>query len=175
MQYGEVESIYVSEFFPSRWQRRRVFADIQMRDLMEDIARHGVRDGSAARGRDIARDFLRIHSVITYALKVSIERSESYAQEGYPDATTRKGFTSYVRCLSALLYAHHITEDDLAFPYFWEKLPDLPVDLLERGDHVAQKPDRIVVSLVDRQPGNRPLCVISPRADQRRFAKPCRG
>jgi hemerythrin-like domain-containing protein len=102
----------------------------------------GLRDGDIPRGvsirrdapipqdRGIARDFARIHSVITYALEVSIEHSSRYAQEGYPDATTRKGFTSYVRCLSALLYAHHTTEGDLAFPYFWEKLPDLPVERL---------------------------------------------
>jgi hemerythrin-like domain-containing protein len=104
-----------------------------------DITGRGVRDGGTARGRDIARDFVRIHSVITYALKVSMERSESYAQEGYPDATTRKGFTSYVRCLSALLQAHHTTEDDLAFPYFWEKLPDLPVERLI-GQHQQMDP-----------------------------------
>jgi hemerythrin-like domain-containing protein len=82
------------------------------------------------RNADIARDFARIHSVITYALGVSVERSQRYAAHGYPDTTTRKGFISYVRCLSALLYAHHNTEDDLAFPYFWEKLPELPVERL---------------------------------------------
>ena len=87
-------------------------------------------DKDVARNADIARDFARIHSVITYALYVSIERSQRYVISGYPDPTTRKGFVSYVRCLSALLYAHHVTEDDLVFPYFWEKLSAWPVERL---------------------------------------------
>jgi hemerythrin-like domain-containing protein len=88
------------------------------------------RDGCVARNVDLAQDFARIHSVITFALEVGIKRSERFAAEGYPDTTTRKGFVSYVRCLSTLLYAHHTTEDDLAFPYFWVKLPELPVERL---------------------------------------------
>jgi iron-sulfur cluster repair protein YtfE (RIC family) len=89
------------------------------------------RDSNAlSRDRSITREFDRVHSVITYALLTSTERSEHYARAGYPDKTTRKGFVRYVRCLSALLSAHHATEDDLVFPYFWEKMPDLPVEQL---------------------------------------------
>lgn len=79
---------------------------------------------------NIGADLIRIHSVITRGLDVSIEHSQSFAQEGYPDASTREGFVSYVQTLVPVLHAHHLTEDDLAFPYFREKLPDVPFDLL---------------------------------------------
>ena len=97
---------------------------------------------------DIAHYFARIHSVITYALKTSIERSEQYAQAGYPDGRTRKGFISYVRCLSAVLHAHHVTEDDVAFPYFWEKMPELPVEhLIAQHQQMDPLLDRIRADL----------------------------
>jgi hemerythrin-like domain-containing protein len=95
-----------------------------------DLDGDNVQTQVAAGSRDIAQYFARIHSVITYALETSIERGKQYAEAGYPDKRTRKGFVSYVRCLSALLHAHHTTEDDLAFPYFWEKMPELPVERL---------------------------------------------
>jgi hypothetical protein len=87
-------------------------------------------DTPKPRDVSIAREFERVHSVITFALETSIEHSEQYAQLGYPDRSTRKGFAWYVQCLSALLHAHHTTEDDLVFPYFWEKMPELPVERL---------------------------------------------
>lgn len=79
---------------------------------------------------NIGADLIRIHSIITRALDVSIEHSQSFAREDFPDESTREGFVSYVQSLVSVLHAHHLTEDDLAFPYFREKVPDVPFDLL---------------------------------------------
>jgi hypothetical protein len=79
---------------------------------------------------NIAEDLLCIHAVITRGLNVSIEKGRLFAQGGYPDASARKGFIAYVGSLISVLHAHHLTESDLFFPYFRDKLPDAPFDLL---------------------------------------------
>lgn len=83
---------------------------------------------------NVGADMLRIHSVITRGLSVSIERSASYAQGGYPDAATQEGFVLYVQTLASVLSAHHLAEDEVAFPYLRDKLPDAPFDEL-MADH----------------------------------------
>jgi hemerythrin-like domain-containing protein len=79
---------------------------------------------------NVAADMVRIHSVITRGLNVSIEHSQAFAREGFPDASTREGFVSYVQSLVSVLHAHHLAEDELAFPYLRDKMPDTPFDLL---------------------------------------------
>jgi hemerythrin-like domain-containing protein len=80
----------------------------------------------------IARDLVRIHSVITRALDVAIEHSQSFlAQGGYPNTSVWQGFVHYVQCLFTVLESHHTVEDELMFPYFQNKLLDTPFDLLE--------------------------------------------
>lgn len=83
-----------------------------------------------ANAPNVALDLLRIHSVITRALSVTSEKSQQFAQEGFPDASTKEGFLCYARSFVSVLHAHHLTENELAFPYFREKLPDAPYDLL---------------------------------------------
>jgi hemerythrin-like domain-containing protein len=78
----------------------------------------------------VVRDLIRIHSIITRGLNVAIENSQSLVQRGYPDTSTRDGFVSYVRTFASVLDAHHLLEDELAFPYLRDKLPDVPYDLL---------------------------------------------
>jgi hemerythrin-like domain-containing protein len=87
---------------------------------------------------NVGADMLRIHSVITRGLDVSIERSASYAQEGYPDAATQEGFVLYVRALASVLSAHHLAEDEVAFPYLRDKLPDEPFDELMAEHRVME-------------------------------------
>jgi hemerythrin-like domain-containing protein len=79
---------------------------------------------------NIGADLARIHAIITRGLAVAIEKSATFYREGYPDATTRQGFVDYVRSLVATTHGHHITEDDLAFPYFSKLLPDAPWEAL---------------------------------------------
>jgi hemerythrin-like domain-containing protein len=77
-----------------------------------------------------AVSLVAIHNVITRGLKVSIESAGKFAGHGFADATEQAGFLNYVRALVSVLDGHHLTEDDVAFPYFRDKLPEAPFDLL---------------------------------------------
>jgi hemerythrin-like domain-containing protein len=79
---------------------------------------------------NIAADLIRIHSVVTRGLSVSLERGQTFAGDGFPDALTREGFVDYVQSLVSVLHAHHLGEDELAFPYLRDLLPGVPYDLL---------------------------------------------
>ena len=79
---------------------------------------------------NVALDLLRIHAIITRGLNVATEKSEVFAREGFPDPSTREGFICYARSFVSALHAHHLTENELVFPYLRAKLPDAPYDLL---------------------------------------------
>ncbi len=85
---------------------------------------------SESNAPNVGVELLRIHSIITRALRVALERSEFFADRGYPGMTMREGFLCYVRSFASVLDAHHTTEDQLAFPYFKARFPDAPYDLL---------------------------------------------
>lgn len=82
------------------------------------------------RAPNVALDLLSIHSIITRGLNVATEKSQVFAREGFPDATTREGYIGYARSCVSVLHAHHLTEEELVFPYLRAKLPDAPYDLL---------------------------------------------
>ena len=88
------------------------------------------------------RDLMRIHKVITRALVVTVETTQGAG----PAPELRPGFHSYVRALVSLLHAHHTGEDEIAFPFWRERLPEGPFDLLS-SHHRAMIPvlDRIGV------------------------------
>jgi hemerythrin-like domain-containing protein len=88
---------------------------------------------------NVGADMLRIHHVITRGLDVSIERSTSFVQGGYPDAATQEGFGLYVQTLVSVLSAHHLAEDEVAFPYLRDKLPDEPFDELMAEHRVMEE------------------------------------
>jgi hemerythrin-like domain-containing protein len=79
---------------------------------------------------NVARSLLRVHMAITRALDVIIDRSRSFAEQGFVGASLRAGFASYVSSLASFLSAHHLSEDELAFPYFRGKMPEAPFDSL---------------------------------------------
>jgi len=83
-----------------------------------------------ANAPNVALDLLRIHSIITRGLNVATEKSQAFARQGFPDASTREGFVCYARCWVSVLHSHHLTENELVFPYLRAKLPDAPYDLL---------------------------------------------
>ena len=78
----------------------------------------------------IAVSFLHIHSIITRGLRVSIESVQGFSQRGFKDKASQEGFFNYIRALASVVNAHHLTEDEIAFPYFREKLPGAPFDIL---------------------------------------------
>ena len=74
---------------------------------------------------DIAADLNRIHGAITRALEVMIEKSDQY-QQHLPNLGVLRGFTMFVDCFITFIQGHHGAEDDIAFPYFKDKLPETP-------------------------------------------------
>jgi hypothetical protein len=83
------------------------------------------------RGPNIAEDLRRIHMIITRGLDVSIEHAASFAREGLPEGQMGAGYGHYETALLSFLSAHHLAEDDIAFPYFEDRLPEVPFGQLE--------------------------------------------
>ena len=77
---------------------------------------------------NIGLDLQRIHRVITRGLAVAQDNGQAFARGGFPNDTTREGFWKYCRGLEANAHGHHVTEDDLFFPYLRERLPDTDFD-----------------------------------------------
>jgi hemerythrin-like domain-containing protein len=80
---------------------------------------------------NVAEDLRRIHMIITRGLDVATESAARFAQEGFSDPALSEGYRSYVAALLSFLHAHHLAEDDIAFPYFGELLPEMPVARLQ--------------------------------------------
>lgn len=89
---------------------------------------------SEMREPNIAKDLVRIHKVVTRGLNVSIERGQTFLRDGYPDAATREGYMRYIQGLAGVLEGHHLSEDEVAFPFFREKRLKAPYDRLA-ADH----------------------------------------
>jgi hypothetical protein len=88
---------------------------------------------------ELGGDLLRVHRAITRALGVAREHGEAFGGAGHPDAGTWQGYLIYVRCLAALLHAHHTTEDEAVFPDLCDRLPQAPCDAL-MAQHRAMEP-----------------------------------
>ena len=84
-----------------------------------------------------------IHNAISRGLTTGIQYAESFARDGYPDRATGAGFALYLRTLAGVLHLHHSAEDEIAFPFLREKLPDLPFEDLiaehERMEDILQE------------------------------------
>ena len=79
---------------------------------------------------NVATSFQNIHNIITRGLKVSIESLQAALQQGFQDNRRREGLFNYIRALSSTVNAHHLTEDDIVFPYYRDKLPEVSFDRL---------------------------------------------
>src|SRR5512136_2048945 len=75
---------------------------------------------------NVGNDVVRVHRVVTRALDVSLQNS----RDTHMDVKNRPGFMLYVRSLDILLHAHHLGEDELAFPFWKTRLPSGPFDEL---------------------------------------------
>jgi len=85
---------------------------------------------------NVANDIRRIHSIITRALNVSIENIPSLRQKG---TGVRDGFLNYLQCLATVINGHHLAEDEIGFPYFRDKIPEMPYD-----DMILQHKEMVV-------------------------------
>jgi hypothetical protein len=77
---------------------------------------------------NIGLDLQRIHRVVTRGLAVALENCHTFAESGFPDDATRDGFWKYCQALEANAHGHHMTEDDLFFPYLRDRMPDTNFD-----------------------------------------------
>jgi hemerythrin-like domain-containing protein len=85
---------------------------------------------------NVAGSLIVTHKIIIRGLTTAFEYAQSYSEQGFPDEVTLDGYTKYVRALTSFLNGHHLIEDDIAFPYFADKLPDVPFDLLIEQHHI---------------------------------------
>jgi hemerythrin-like domain-containing protein len=91
----------------------------------------------------VAGSLLWIHKIISRALNLSIQKCDEYlGKQGIPSEEAA-GFVMYVTTLKWITHSHHLTEDDMAFPYFRDKL-EAPYPRLQ-DDHQAIA--RILVNL----------------------------
>lgn len=79
---------------------------------------------------NVAVSLFTIHKVITRGIDVSLENVRGFSTAGIPNEGAFEGYTNYLRALTSILHSHHLVEDDLAFPYFKDKLPETPFEIL---------------------------------------------
>ena len=81
----------------------------------------------------VVQGLLMIHKIISRGLSTSIRKCDEYiAKNGIPPGET-KGFSMYMAALKRVTYAHHLSEDEIAFPYFKGYI-DAPYNRL-KDDH----------------------------------------
>jgi hemerythrin-like domain-containing protein len=78
----------------------------------------------------VADDLIRIHTVITRAIEISIEQSLYFLEQEKLEDNVKEGFINYVNSLLALFHSHHIVEDEEIFPYFKNKGLKAPYEMM---------------------------------------------
>jgi hemerythrin-like domain-containing protein len=76
---------------------------------------------------------LRIHRIISRALNVSLQKCDQYLGKQSIQPEEAAGFAMYVTTLKWIMHSHHVTEDEMVFPYFRNRL-EAPYTRLE-DDH----------------------------------------
>ncbi|MGB8357624.1 MAG: hypothetical protein WCD55_03330, partial [Bacteroidales bacterium] len=66
----------------------------------------------------VVEGLLIIHKIISRGLSISIRKCDEYlGKQGIPSGETT-GFSMYVSTLKWVTHAHHLSEDEIIFPYF---------------------------------------------------------
>jgi hemerythrin-like domain-containing protein len=86
---------------------------------------------------------LMIHKIITRGLIISIRKCDEFLLKKDITSGDAAGFSMYVSTLRWVTHAHHLSEDEIAFPYFKDFI-EAPYESL-KDDH--QKISSILVSL----------------------------
>mgnify|MGYP001019718725 FL=1 len=79
---------------------------------------------------NIGEDYIRFHRAMTRGLAVSIQNINEFLKIGAVEVLYRDGFLKYVQCFSSVSHGHHLVEDEKIFPYFRDKLPEVPYERL---------------------------------------------
>ena len=83
----------------------------------------------------LAGGMLTIHKIITRGLDVSIRKCDEYiGKKGIPSQEAT-GFTMYVSTLKWVTHSHHLSEDEIVFPYFKDHL-EAPYTRLKKDHNV---------------------------------------
>ncbi len=91
----------------------------------------------------VVEGMLMIHKIISRGLSISIRKCDEYiAKQGIPPDEA-KGFLMYVTTLKKVTHSHHLSEDEIAFPYFKDYI-DAPYNRL-KDDH--QNISRVLVAM----------------------------
>jgi hemerythrin-like domain-containing protein len=94
-----------------------------------------------------------IHRAISRGLDVGCRYAENFSREGYPDPATGAGFALYLQTLAGILHQHHSAEDEIAFPFLRDKLPDLPFEHLVAEHEQMEEILGELASILDRLQG----------------------
>ena len=79
---------------------------------------------------NIGEDYIRFHKVMTRGLDVSLKNINKFLKIETLDKLNREGFLKYVQSFAAVLHGHHLVENEKIFPYFKDKLPEVPYEHL---------------------------------------------
>jgi hemerythrin-like domain-containing protein len=108
-------------------------------------------------GPNLAEDLRRVHAAITRGLDVAIENAARYARGGFHEEGMAAGYRTYVATLLSFLDGHHVSENEIAFPYFEERLPEMPFErLVEEHEAMEEMIERAQVALDDVDEAGRP-------------------
>ena len=77
---------------------------------------------------NVGTDLVRIHKVISRAISVALQR----VRDPNTAEKHRSGFLIYLHALTIVLHAHHLGEDEVAFPFWKIRFPSGPFDALGR-------------------------------------------
>lgn len=87
---------------------------------------------------NLAQDLVRIHKVITRGLTVGVTRGKEFLDDGFPNQGIQRGFADYIQSLGSVLSAHHLGEDEIAFPALKEKLTAAPYGRLAEDHKIIE-------------------------------------
>ncbi len=91
---------------------------------------------------------LMIHKIISRGLLVSLQKCDEYIRKQGILPEEAAGFFTYVSTLKKVTHAHHLSEDEIAFPYFKDKI-EAPYNRLNEDhitiSHVLDKIDKCLL------------------------------
>jgi hypothetical protein len=78
--------------------------------------------------------FLAIHKIISRGAHIAVKGARKFVDTGFPGEDEKQGYLNYLKGLILMFDSHHLTEDEIAFPYFQENLPETHFEWLHE-DH----------------------------------------
>ena len=79
---------------------------------------------------NLGMDYIRFHKTMTRGIDVSLQNIDEFLTKGAMEQLNREGFLKYVQSFSTVLHGHHLVENEKIFPYFKDKLPEVPYERL---------------------------------------------